>query len=99
MPNATVRANARTTSETTNRRAVLGAVLAAGAMGVPALATAGPAAALSPLDNRVLNLWRRRRRLVAIRERFSADWKAAEAKLPAWAQHGPKYVRPAGRHP
>jgi len=43
MPNATVRANARTLPEaTTNRRAVLGAVLAAGAMGataaIPAIA-------------------------------------------------------------
>ena len=41
MPNATVGANARTLPEGTNRRAVLGAVLAAGA----AVATALPAAA------------------------------------------------------
>ena len=54
MPNATLRANARPTPETTNRRAVLAAVLAASAAGATALALpavsamAGPATAAGP---------------------------------------------------
>jgi hypothetical protein len=48
MTNANERANARALPETTNRRAVLGAVLAAGAaVALPALA--GPAAATDPI--------------------------------------------------
>jgi hypothetical protein len=44
MPNATVRANARTLPETTSRRAILGAVLAAGgAVALPAVAAASVA--------------------------------------------------------
>ena len=43
MPNATVRANARTLPET-SRRAILGAVLAAGAIGaIPIAVEAAPA--------------------------------------------------------
>jgi hypothetical protein len=51
MPNDTVRANARALPETTNRRAVLGAVLAAGAAGAAAVlpATASPAVAIDPI--------------------------------------------------
>ena len=60
MTNATLRANAQTLPEATNRRAVLGAVLAAGALGatavLPAYAATGPAA-LSATDRRVLDLW------------------------------------------
>jgi hypothetical protein len=66
MPNATVRANARTLPEATNRRAVLGAVLAAGVAGatavLPAYAAPGPVA-LSPIDRRVLDLWQRYQKL------------------------------------
>jgi hypothetical protein len=40
MPNATVRANARTLPEATNRRAVLGGLLAAGAASLPLAAAA-----------------------------------------------------------
>jgi hypothetical protein len=48
MPNATERANARALPETTNRRAVLGAVLVAGAaVALPAVAS--PAAAIDPI--------------------------------------------------
>ena len=48
MPNATVRANARTLPEaTTNRRAMLGAILAAGAIGVAPI-SAGAASAAEP---------------------------------------------------
>jgi hypothetical protein len=46
MPNATVRANARALPETTSRRAALGAIIAAGAVGatlaLPAYAAPGP---------------------------------------------------------
>jgi hypothetical protein len=49
MPNATVRANARILPEGTNRRAVLGAVLAAGAtVSLPAVAAASVAPGPSP---------------------------------------------------
>ena len=50
MPNATVRANARTLPEaTTNRRAMLGAILAAGAIGVAPI-SAGAATAAEPVS-------------------------------------------------
>ena len=98
MPNATVRANARTLPGVTNRRAVLSAVLAAGAAGVtaalPAVASAAPA--LSARDRRVLDLWRRRAKLKAIAARLSEEYDAAKAKLPEWAREGPKYVLPDG---
>jgi hypothetical protein len=55
MANATVRANARTLPEATNRRAVLGAVLAVGAIGVAPIAAraataAEPVSGLAVLD-------------------------------------------------
>jgi hypothetical protein len=51
----------------TDRRAVLGAVLAGGAAAVTTLPTAQAAAtpAFSAIDRRVLDLWNRRRRLEA----------------------------------
>src|ERR1700677_3983750 len=50
MPNATVRANARALSETTTRRAALGAIIAAGAIGVAPLVTGAASAASGPAD-------------------------------------------------
>ena len=103
MPNATVRANARPMSEATNRRAILGAIVTAGAaIGLPAaLATAAAAApTLSPVDKRVEHLWLRRRRLKAIAGHLNKQHKAAADSLPAWAQAGPDLVfgdRDAGR--
>jgi hypothetical protein len=47
MPNATVRANARTLPEATNRRAVLGAILAAGAAGATAVMPAAASRAIA----------------------------------------------------
>ena len=97
MPNATVRANAQALPQATNRRAILGAVLAAGAAGAAAALPAGAAApALSAIDQRVLDLWRRRAKLKAIAERLSEEHDAAEAKLPEWAREGPKYFLPDG---
>jgi hypothetical protein len=93
MPNATVRANARSLPEATNRRALLGAVLIAGA----AAATALPACAafetpgLSAVDRRVLDLWRRRAKLVAFCERLGEQIDATKAQMPRWARSGPKY--------
>jgi hypothetical protein len=49
MPKATVRANARTLPEATSSRAILGAVLAAGEIGV-ALIAAGAATAAEPVS-------------------------------------------------
>jgi hypothetical protein len=50
----------------TNRRAVMGAIVAAGALGataaLPAYAAPGPVA-LSPIDRRVLDLWQRYQKL------------------------------------
>jgi hypothetical protein len=99
MTNATVRANAQALPETTDRRAVLGAVLAAGALGATAAlpAYAAPAAAaLSPTDRRVLDLWNRRNRMRAALSRFSDERDAAEAELPDWARSGPRYVLAKG---
>jgi hypothetical protein len=56
----------------TNRRAVLGGILVAGAAAttaLPAYAAPGPAA-LSATDRRVLDLWRRRTKLNAIMDRL-----------------------------
>jgi len=57
----------------TNRRAVLGAVLATGAAVavLPAYAAPGPVA-LSAIDRRVLDLWRRRAKLNAIIDRLAS---------------------------
>jgi hypothetical protein len=98
MPNATVRANARTLLEGTNRRAVLGAVLAAGAAvatALPAIA-ATEAPALSATDRRVLDLWRRRTKILGIVDRLHDKCRAAYDKLPEWARSGPVYFRADG---
>ena len=57
----------------TSRRAVLGVALAAGAVAATALpqATAATLSSLSPIDRRVLDLWRRRTKLNAIVDRLS----------------------------
>jgi hypothetical protein len=56
----------------TNRRAVLGAALAAGVAGATTTLPgyAAPAAPLSAVDRRVLDLWRRRAKLNAIVDRL-----------------------------
>jgi hypothetical protein len=54
MPNATVRANARTVPEATSRRAILGAVLAAGATAVLPAAASGAIAASEPYEDTAL---------------------------------------------
>jgi hypothetical protein len=98
MPNATVRANARTLPEATSRRSVLGAILAAGAVAVPTLPSfaAVETPALSAVDRRVLDLWNRRRRLRAALDHLSERIDAAEAQLPEWARSGQKYVLAKG---
>jgi hypothetical protein len=99
MPNATVRANARTLPKSTNRRSILGAILGAGAAGATA---ALPAAAdaeapkLSAVDRQVLDLWERRAELQAIAERCCEQHSAASDQLPEWARSGPVYLRPDG---
>jgi hypothetical protein len=96
MPN-TVRANARAMPEATNRRAVLGAVLAAGAAAATALpASALGAPPLSAVDRRVLSLWGRRRAMEETGDRLTAEWRAKENLLPTWAQSGDVYLRPDG---
>jgi hypothetical protein len=80
MPNATVRANARALPEATNRRAVLGAILAAGATAIlPAEASTEPQ--LSAIDREVLDLWQRRQQMVAICEDESFDPSEAEEEV------------------
>jgi hypothetical protein len=71
MPNATARANARTLPAATNRRAVLGAVLAAGATAA-LLARAAEGPSLSAVDKHVLALWADRAKLKAIGDRRDA---------------------------
>ncbi len=60
----------------TNRRAVLGAVLAAGAAGataaLPTAASACPA--LSDVDRRILDLWSRLAKVRAISKKLNADF-------------------------
>jgi hypothetical protein len=99
MPNATVRANARALPETTSRRAALGAIIAAGAVGatlaLPAYAAPGPVL-LSAIDRRVLDLWNRRSIMRTALERIRGEGSAAQAQMPAWARSGPKYVLAKG---
>jgi hypothetical protein len=95
MPN-TVRANARAMPKATNRRAVLGAVLAAGAAATALPASALGAPPLSAVDRRVLSLWGRRRAMEETGDRLTAEWLAKEKLLPTWAQSGPAYLRPDG---
>lgn len=69
----------------TNRRAVMGAALAAGAIA----STAGlPAAAsepqLSAVDHRVLDLWRRLTKLQAISRKLCDDREVATGAERAW---------------
>jgi hypothetical protein len=94
MPNATVRANARTLPEPTTRRAALVSIIAAGAVGataaLPAHATT-ELPALSAVDRRVLDLWRRRAKLVAFCNGLDEQIEAAKAQMPRWARGGPKY--------
>jgi hypothetical protein len=99
VPNAIVRANARPMSEATNRRAILGAIVTAGAVSaLPAAAAfASPGPALTPADQRALDLWKRARRLLAIQERLGEEYDAAEAAMPSWARGGPTWVYPDGR--
>jgi hypothetical protein len=96
MSNATVRANARAMPEATNRRAVLGSMLVAGAAVATALPgvviAAAQSPALSAIDRRVLDLWNRRSIMRTALERISDEARAAEAQMPAWARSGPKYV-------
>ncbi len=98
MPNNTLRANARTLPEVTDRRAVLGAVLAAAAVGAtPALpAPASAPTTLSAFDRRVLDLWRRRQAVKSICDRLWAEWKAKHDQLPSWAKPGRQYLRADG---
>jgi hypothetical protein len=76
----------------------MGAVLAGGAAAVlPAGASAAsPAPQLSAVDRRVLDFWRRRQRVVSVRERLRAEQKAKEEQLPSWAKCGPVYLLPDG---
>jgi hypothetical protein len=85
MPNATVRANARALSEATTRRAALGAIIAAGAIGV-ALIAAGAATAAEPvsapggLDAALFALIDEAREAVARVEAASGAMEEAQAR-------------------
>jgi hypothetical protein len=85
-------------TENPSRRAALGALASVPALALPlgAMAASPP---LNSTDRRVLDLWKRRGRLVGIRDRFSEQRDAAEAQLPAWARSGPKYVLAKGKIP
>ena len=81
------RANAR--AMPTDRRAFLAGAIAAGASAVPAGALAAPAA---PDDPRMLDLWRRYKRVRQTRDRFRKEKADALARMPAWARPGPKHL-------
>lgn len=85
-------------ANTANRRAILSAVLAAGATAaLPAAAAAATSAPpLSPIDRRVLDLWRRRAKLKAIQARLDERYAATDAQMPAWSNPGPKFLMPDG---
>ena len=97
MANATLRANAQTLPEATNRRVVLGGILLAGVAIPSAPAAAAQSPALPAVDRRVLDLWNRRSRMRTALERISEESRAAEAQMPAWARSGPKYVLAKGQ--
>jgi hypothetical protein len=83
-----------TMTASTTRRAALGAILASGAAGATAAlpAHAAPESpTLSAVDRRVLDLWRRRAKLVAFRDRLEEQIDAAETQMPQWARSGLKY--------
>jgi hypothetical protein len=96
MPNATVRANARTLPETTNRRGILAAAFAAGATAALPAPAAAQSPALSDVDRQVLDLWARRTELTAIVTRLSEEYAATHKQLPSWVRSGPKYLRRDG---
>jgi hypothetical protein len=85
MPNATVRANARALPEVTTRRAALGAIIAAGAIGVAPIA-AGAATAAEPvsapggLDAALFALIDEAREAVARVEAASGAMEEAQAR-------------------
>jgi hypothetical protein len=85
--------------EATNRRAVLSAVLAAGAAGAAAALPAA-ASAEQPLsaagDQLALDLWKRRAELTAVAQPLSDQHTAATNQLPEWARSGDVYFRPDG---
>jgi hypothetical protein len=75
---------------------------AVGVAGVPASA-AMPASAgvqaplpLSTVDRRVLDLWRRRAKLLAIVKRIVEQHAVATAALPEWSRPGLKFLMPDG---
>jgi hypothetical protein len=76
MPNAAVRANARTLPETTDRHAVLGADLAAGSAGAPAILPAAAATQneLTKSDRQILaqvaDAAEKEREILALRSKF-----------------------------
>lgn len=91
MPNATLRASVH--AMPSDRRAFLRTALTAGA--VAALPTAALAASsASPIDQRSVDLWNRRKRVREAIERIYEQVEAAEAQLPEWARSGPKYLYP-----
>ena len=100
MPNAIVRATARTLPDVTSRRSVLGAVLAAGAVAVPALPffAAVETPALSTPTAACLIFGTDGRRLRAALDRLSERIDVAEAQMPEWARSGPKYVLAKGEY-
>jgi hypothetical protein len=73
-----------------SRRAALGALASVPALALPAIAS--PAEALTQTDQRVIDLWKRYRRLCTIKQQLSEERDTAEAQLPAWARSGPRYV-------
>ena len=93
MPNATVRANARTMPETTNRRAVLRGILTAGAAAGASSAVVAAAAALGPdhPDAEIFALIERCREV----DRFLCATSDAQEKV-FWAHvgtaHPPKWT-------
>ena len=77
----------------TNRRAVLGGAIAAGAAGatavLPAAASSGPQ--LSAIDRKVIDLWQRRQQMIAASEDECFD--PSEAEEEAWGEEFCDVVR------
>ena len=81
-----------------SRRSLLGSGLAAAvplAAGVPVAAAAAPA---PDGDDLLLDLWHRRAEVLAQIEALDDAIAAASARMPWWAQPGPRYVDGQGRH-
>ena len=76
MPNATLRANARTLPEATSRRAILGAVLDAGALAAVPANSVAASLGMEPELHALIAAWHEAHR--RLEQTYDASWAASE---------------------